>query len=412
MNTTPQINTEKQTVIIACHAWFHEQIGGSFKIATEQAIDLANQGYRVCYVCSSNLPEANENKSHCYEEQGVEIWTYPAPKAKSPSVKNIFSHVNETKRLTQTICEQANVTAIIGHTPLQFRGAAKVARKFKINTTYSVHSPFDEELRSHWGGAKPNWKQNIAVRIAHFIESRNLKLADRIQTYSQFTQTLLIQSHGEKIKPKCHIAPGYVDCSLFQPSLNRQQERAEWGTPWDAKLPTFFTLRRLEPRMGVDSLIHAAGLLKKQNQDFRIIIGGAGSQRQSLENLTHELNVEQQVHFLGRLSDKDLRKAYAATDCFVLPTLSLECFGLIILEAFACNTPVIATSAGAIPELVNKQGDGWIVPPNSPEQLTEKMGNFINGSLKPTVNLREIALEYDKTICLKRLANVCLNHNT
>ena len=72
--------------------------------------------------------------------------------------------------------------------------------------------------------------------------------------------------------------------------------------------------------------------------------------------------MSERIIFLGRLSDDALALAYQAADVFLLPTTALECFGLIILEAFACECPVIATDAGAIPEVMPPDLSDFILP--------------------------------------------------
>lgn len=400
--------TGQKTIIIVCHAWFYEQIGGSFKIATEQAIEFVKQGYRVCYVCSTRLEEANANQRHRYIEQGVEICAYEAPKSKSPSVSNIYAHIKRTRTIVQEICSSSDVLAIIGHSPLQFCGAYKPAIRNKIHSAYAVHSPFDEELKSHWTNSKPSLIRKAAVWVAHQIEKKNLKMTTVIQTDSEFTRNHLIKSFGNWVASKSKVASGYVDCERFQPVEDKTAGRSKSNLKWEPAVPTFFTIRRLEPRMGIDTLVKAAGLLKAKNHSFRMLIAGAGSQLEELEEITRELSLEDNIHFPGRLSDEDVAESFALADCFVLPTKSLECFGLIILEAFACDTPVIATTAGAIPELANQQGEGWVIPPDNPEILAERMSAFLEGSLAKSKDLRGIALNYERKLALKRLADAHL----
>ena len=68
-------------------------------------------------------------------------------------------------------------------------------------------------------------------------------------------------------------------------------------------------------------------------------IGGDGELRPSLERLSAELGATEKIRFTGRLSDEDLLLAYQAADLFVLPTLALECFGLISIEAMSFGCP-------------------------------------------------------------------------
>ena len=88
--TVPRAEFSAQPpVLITSHAWYHEQIGGSFKIATELAEYLAGRGRRVFYVCSTRerVP-VNPTIEH-----GVELWRYPLPRAASLHPANVLYHV-------------------------------------------------------------------------------------------------------------------------------------------------------------------------------------------------------------------------------------------------------------------------------------------------------------------------------
>ena len=74
--------------------------------------------------------------------------------------------------------------------------------------------------------------------------------------------------------------------------------------------------------------------------------------KESLRAMVKDYDLDGAVKFLGRVSEEDLPRYYQAADFFVLPTRELEGFGLVILEAMACGTPVLGTPIGAIPETV------------------------------------------------------------
>jgi glycosyltransferase involved in cell wall biosynthesis len=80
----------------------------------------------------------------------------------------------------------------------------------------------------------------------------------------------------------------------------------------------------------------------------------------------------------------------------------LECFGLIVLEAFAAGTPVIASRSGAIPEIAGRQGEDWLFDPGNDQQLAIRMRRFLTGDLPCTANLRQIAEEFDREKVLAR----------
>lgn len=397
---------QRPTVIVGCHAWFGEQFGGSFKIATEHARSLVELGYRVCYVCSTREKNPLEQPGII---DGVEVWAYPAPVAKSPSVRNLYQHISRTARLAKAaLADSSQVAFVSGHSPLQFLGVAQAARLANAPTIFHIHSPFWLETLTHQKAVKTGVRKRLSSWVAKEIDRRCLQRCNIAQCDSRYTAGVMEDVYGRRYADKLRVSPGWVDMQRFQPAEDRGALRRRLGQDWESDVPTFLTVRRLEPRMGIDVLIRAAALLAKQSVDFRVLIGGDGSLRSELERLVADLEMRDRVRFLGRISENDLPLTYAAADCFVLPTRALECFGLIILEAYASNTPVIASAVGAIPELAGLQGEEWLVPPDCEQSLAETMRRFVSGEVSRQHDLRSLAGGYDEPTGLSRLNDLCL----
>ncbi|MBE0480221.1 MAG: glycosyltransferase family 4 protein, partial [Dehalococcoidia bacterium] len=84
--------------------------------------------------------------------------------------------------------------------------------------------------------------------------------------------------------------------------------------------------------------------------------------------LVREHGLEDRVHFTGRLTVDELVKHYCRSEIAVTASV-YEGFGLPCAEAMSCGTPVIATRAGALPEIIGSDGAGILVPPADPESL-------------------------------------------
>jgi glycosyltransferase involved in cell wall biosynthesis len=112
------------------------------------------------------------------------------------------------------------------------------------------------------------------------------------------------------------------------------------------------TVRDLEQRMGIDTLLEALTRLPKE-RPFYCLIGGTGPLRGFLEKLCERLGLADRVRFLGYIREDQLPLYYQAADLFVLPTRAHEGFGLVTVEALACGTPVVGTPAGATPEILS-----------------------------------------------------------
>jgi glycosyltransferase involved in cell wall biosynthesis len=114
-----------------------------------------------------------------------------------------------------------------------------------------------------------------------------------------------------------------------------------------------FTVRNLVPRMGLENLLEAMTMLGEEQRNLLLLIGGEGQLRPRLEELIRSRGLQDSVQLLGFVPEDQLAKYYQASDMVVLPTLQLEGFGLVTVEALACGTPVMGTPVGAIPEVLS-----------------------------------------------------------
>ncbi len=398
-------NGQSKAVLVACHTWFHELIGGSSKVATELAEHLAAEGHRVCYVCGTHEPEPVAPSVI----DGVELWRYPFPRARSPHPANVWGHIARTYRLTRRILRQSRVACVSGHTPLQFLGASLAARGRCDRQVYNVHSPFDEELASNRPEPVVRLRDRLALHVARRIEAANCRRADTVRCDSRYTAALLAEKYGERVSKKTDVTSLWVDTEVLRPVADAAATRAMLGPPWRSDIPVFFTVRRLEARMGLDALVDAAAILKKQGFGFQLLIGGGGSMEETLRSQIVQRGLSDTAHLLGRVPAEQLPRCYAAADCFVLPTRALECFGLIILESYACARPVIATPVGAIPELVNEYGSEWLTSGTSPADLADRMAAFLRGELKSDpARLRALAERYSADAALAAHRSILL----
>ncbi len=304
-------------------------------------------------------------------------------------------HLAETHRLVQQLHRTNSFRVASLHSPLQALGAHRALHNSGVVTNYTVHSPFDDEIAGN-SRERSGLLKRLAIIKARRIDRSNCRRSTVVQCDSRYTLSVLQQRYPHAVQKKGLVAPGWVDGATFVPTGDRQRMRAQLSGPWQTDVPVFFTLRRLENRMGLETLIEASRILKSRGQVFRTLIGGGGSLKEQLSLQIEAQELQENVFLLGRLAEDQLPLAYAAADCFVLPTRALECFGLIVLEAFACNTPVIASNVAAIPELAERQGKDWMFEPGNAEQLADRMQAFVEGRLRPSADLRSIAMEFDK----------------
>jgi len=128
---------------------------------------------------------------------------------------------------------------------------------------------------------------------------------------------------------------------------------------------------------GVDIAIKAINLLK--NKSFKLIIIGEGELKKKYQKLTKDLNLESQIIFAGRVSDKELPRFYNFSDAVILPsTSSSEAFGLVLLEGMACGKPILVSNLPGPRSLV--QDNGYIIKKNNPSDLAQKINKLFSES--------------------------------
>ena len=186
-------------------------------------------------------------------------------------------------------------------------------------------------------------------------------------------------------------------------TMSKAEARKRLGWPQDEKI--LFTVRQHGPRYGIDVAIRAVAPLAVQ-KSLHILCGRRRRVATALERLAADLGASERIRFTGRLSDEDLLLAYQAADLFVLPTLALECFGLISIEAMSFGCPVIATHAGAIPEVLYPILPNCLVPPGDVAALHDKIAAFLEGRLEvPSAEelMTYVDQNYDREVVVPRL---------
>lgn len=124
---------------------------------------------------------------------------------------------------------------------------------------------------------------------------------------------------------------------------------------------------RLIERKGVHHLIRALGTVRER-APARLVIIGDGPERPRLEALARDAGVAEHVDFRGRVSDEELRQAYASAKVFALPSVldarqDTEGLGVVLLEAMNYSVPVVASDIGGITDIVQHERTGLLVPP-------------------------------------------------
>jgi glycosyltransferase involved in cell wall biosynthesis len=164
---------------------------------------------------------------------------------------------------------------------------------------------------------------------------------DQFLSPSRFTAHM----HGERgfTRPVAHL-PYFID---------RVDEDWQQPRPRPQERPYFLFVGRLEMIKGLHTLIAAWARV----QDYDLLVVGTGTQEARLRALAA---ADPRIKFLGALPQRELGALYVHAVACIVPSITYETFGLIIIEAFARKTPVIVRDLGALPEIVHDSRGGFI----------------------------------------------------
>jgi len=242
----------------------------------------------------------------------------------------------------------------------------------------TLHSPIVDEQRVRWasGGWKGYLKRWLGLSRLRRLEREALQDADAVHVLSEFSRYRIEATHS--LAERATVIPHW------QPDGDRRwldKAAAKHELGWPTDRPIVLTLRRHAPRMGLDLAIDAIGPLAADARCC-FVVAGDGPLRASLQAKARLYTDEPTpIQFPGHLDEHELALAYQGADLFVLPSSALECFGLITLEAMAFGCPVLATDAGATPELLAPVAPQLIVPANDTAALRERAESFLDKSL-------------------------------
>ena len=147
---------------------------------------------------------------------------------------------------------------------------------------------------------------------------------------------------------------------------------------------------RLNIQKDYPNLLQAVSLIHTENKlDFKLLIAGEGEERENINCLIQQLNLGNHVELLGRRHD--IPELMAKADIFVLSS-AFEGFGLVVAEAMACQTFVVATDCGGVKEVMG--GYGLLVPPKAPKELAQAICKALLMSTEEQRLNNQKALEY------------------
>ena len=215
--------------------------------------------------------------------------------------------------------------------------ARSLARRGKVVASRRVDFPPNRNLFSRWKYRQPDRIVAISDRIAQVLREFGVD------------------------EGRLRIVHSGIDVDRFdQPPLTRE----ELGVPEDAIV--IGNVAALVDHKDHATLLDAMALVVRDTPHAHLLIAGDGPLHETLLNQTKTLGIEWNVHFLGYR--KDVPRILRALDLFVMSSKE-EGLGTSVLDAIACDIPVVATAGGGIPEMIKHHETGRLAPVQNPKEL-------------------------------------------
>jgi glycosyltransferase involved in cell wall biosynthesis len=363
---------------------------GSELVLNKQATGLKRDGMKVYAITRQTDPKPTIYRN----VQGVKEACYSiSPKYRIGSLISLLKH---PQKIYHQFSRENSFEAIICHQPFTCISLLMSGRLPRTSLLYVFHSPSHEEylLKS---GHKHRLVNSISVYLRRLVEHVCISRAAKVVVLSKYMKSRLHQIHRIPFS-RIEVNPGGVDLGQFKIPENRDYFKKKLDFPQN-KIH-LLSVRNLELRMGLDSLVKSIYILKERKVPVHLFIVGEGVERNKLEKLIYKHGLNQDVVMRGYVSNDLLPEYYGAADFFILPTRHLEGFGLVTPESLACGTPVLGTPVGGTREILSKFNPEFLFNDTSPESIAHGIQlaaqNYFNNKRKYS-QLRESCREYAKS---------------
>lgn len=226
----------------------------------------------------------------------------------------------------------------------------------------------------------------------------------------------------EKYSGKVIVIPNGVDIKSLENPFSKDECKNKLGLK-GKKIILF--LGSLYDIKGPQVLVKSIPDVIRNETDIQFVFVGGGDLAK-YESIAEELSVKEYTKFVGYVT-KDKSLYYKASDIFVLPSLS-ECFPLVLLEAMACELPIIASEVGGVSDLIKNGNTGVLIAPDQPRSLAISINSLINKENSKLIKKiidnsidvvkkytwRDISIKTDTVynkVCSNKIDKMCSNEN-
>jgi len=330
--------------IVQVTPFYYPEIGGVETYVRRLSIELANRGHDVCVV-TSRLPKFPPIG---YQEN-IKIIRLSCMGRENPYPMDLLKTINNIKP------DLINTHGFLFY--FSFK-TSKLYNKYPL--VFTFHGDF-QFLKGF---------DRIIYGVKCQIIGRNmLTKSDHIIVTSRINKGILIKKFNVP-PPKISIIPYGVDHTLFTP----KKDGILFKNKFNINADYILCVSRLEKEKGIDILLRAYAKIYSKHLEVSLVIIGEGSHKDDFVRLAKKLKISDRVFFVGPFPHGELlTSAYAGARIFVLPSIK-EPFGIVLLEAIASGTPIVASNDGGFaPEIIKQYKNGLLFDSGNYVDLSSKI---------------------------------------
>ena len=363
--------------------WFPERQGGLDRVYYELSRALPQAGVSV-----GGLVAGSEN---------VAIQTHNMIRAFAPQKSSLIARWSGMRRAFTGMVEEQRPDIIVSHFALYT--LPLIDKLGKRPFVIHFHGPWADE-----GAVEGNTKLRHAFK--KWVEKRVYRHAACAIVLSEaFAEVLASRYHYPRAQIR--IIPGGIDAQRFAVAATRDEARRRLN--WPVGRPTVVAVRRLVSRMGLENLLAATDIARRDMPNIMVMIAGRGILRAQLAKQIETMGLSNNVSLIGFVSDEDLPYVYRAADLSVVPTVALEGFGLIAAESLASGTPCLVSPVGGLPEVVSALSPNLVLRSPTSQDIAIAITEALSGkmNLPDEARCRSYATEnFDWKVIASRVADV------
>jgi len=331
---------------------FPHQVNGVARVASSSAQSLSRRGHDVRVWSVQNVPS-------------LPFWGYPGERLAIP-VGKAFLEVKDF-----------NPDIIHAHTPFGLGWEAVIASKLLNIPIVGTHHTFFDHYLKHVNIDFPLMRKISWIYLSFHYNRYDIVLSPSMAILSE------MKKNG--LKRKTISFSNSVDTEYFIPSYNKNK-----------KSNSLIYMGRVSYEKSIDQVIKAFKIIHDKKPETALTIVGDGPERKKLEELSESLGLKKYITFTGMLHGDAHLEALQNSSIF-LTASKTDNMPLAVIEAMCIGLPIVGVDALGIPEMVQNEKNGYIVPVDNPEAMAEKTIALLeNDDLRQEFSKmsRTLAVEY------------------